>query len=144
MTKKIPTIIRQAEKFTRNGGPLGEIHLQILEFCFKFHLIFLLLLPIAPFSDHEGTPVSYLCLQLVPRLYVVQCGSCLLVNWIGLPNNVQSFNPLETSESFLCLHLSDETARNDVPISQQPKTHVVAKMKETIQINVTLQHLKAF
>jgi hypothetical protein len=37
-----------------------KTHLQIMEFCLKFHLILLLLLPVAPFGDHESTPVSYL------------------------------------------------------------------------------------
>jgi hypothetical protein len=31
-----------------------------MELRFKFHLILLLLLPIATFRDHECTPVSYL------------------------------------------------------------------------------------
>jgi len=78
-------------------------HLQVMEFCLKFHLILLLLLPVAPFSDHESTPVSYLWLQLVPRLYVAQCCSSLLLNWIGLTNDTQSFDSPETTEGFPCL-----------------------------------------
>ena len=94
-------------------------HLQIMQFCLKFHLVLLLLLPVASFGDHESTSVSYLRLQLVPRLYVTQRGSSLLLNRIRLTDNAQSFDSLETTQGLPCLHVSGSSIKKKITICLQ-------------------------